>query len=100
MPRPQLTLFLDVVSPFAYLAFYVTKVREVFLKRAAMTSGYTTAADFHLLIPSTLSRPLQLCRNFNFSPLRHQDLGAKEQFMQLLVSSSRPQRPGTCITTS
>lgn len=26
MARPKLTLFLDVVSPFAYMAFYITKV--------------------------------------------------------------------------
>lgn len=26
MARPKLTLFLDVISPFAYMAYYVTKV--------------------------------------------------------------------------
>jgi hypothetical protein len=30
MAKPKLTLFLDVVSPFAYLAFYVTKVSSLF----------------------------------------------------------------------
>ena len=26
MGKPKLTLFLDVISPFAYIAFYVTRV--------------------------------------------------------------------------
>ncbi|KAK5124074.1 hypothetical protein LTR85_002271 [Meristemomyces frigidus] len=30
MARPKLTLFLDVVSPFAYMAFYVTKTSPIF----------------------------------------------------------------------
>ena len=28
MPRPSLVLYLDVVSPFAYLAFHVVTVSE------------------------------------------------------------------------
>lgn len=28
MARPKLTLYLDIVSPFAYMAFYITKVRQ------------------------------------------------------------------------
>jgi len=30
MARPSLTLYLDIVSPFAYLAYYVTKTSPVF----------------------------------------------------------------------
>ncbi|KAK4546119.1 hypothetical protein LTR36_002256 [Oleoguttula mirabilis] len=30
MARPKLTLFLDVISPFAYMAFYVTKNSPIF----------------------------------------------------------------------
>jgi len=26
MARPKLTLYLDIVSPFAYMAFYITRV--------------------------------------------------------------------------
>ena len=26
MPRPKLTLYLDVVSPFGYMAFHITRV--------------------------------------------------------------------------
>lgn len=26
MARPKLTVYLDIISPFAYMAFYVTKV--------------------------------------------------------------------------
>lgn len=29
MAKPKLTLFVDIVSPFAYLAFYLTKVGGV-----------------------------------------------------------------------
>lgn len=31
MPAPKLTLFLDVVSPFAYLAYYITRVHTSYL---------------------------------------------------------------------
>ena len=31
MAQPKLTLFLDVISPFAYIAFYVTKVSRLFI---------------------------------------------------------------------
>jgi hypothetical protein len=29
MPQPTLTLYVDIVSPFAYIAFYILKVRFV-----------------------------------------------------------------------
>jgi len=31
MARPKLTLFLDVVSPFGYMAFYLTRVCYAFM---------------------------------------------------------------------
>lgn len=30
MAKPKLTLYVDTVSPFAYLAFYVIMVSEIF----------------------------------------------------------------------
>jgi len=29
-PRPKITLFVDTVSPFAYVAYYILRVRTVF----------------------------------------------------------------------
>ncbi|KAI7580203.1 hypothetical protein KC346_g19017 [Hortaea werneckii] len=30
MARPKLTVYLDIISPFAYMAFYVTKNSPIF----------------------------------------------------------------------
>ncbi|WPH01130.1 Hypothetical protein R9X50_00396500 [Acrodontium crateriforme] len=51
MPRPKLTLYLDVVSPFAYIAWYATKNSPVFKQ-----------CDVEL-IPVFLGGIMQKCNN-------------------------------------
>lgn len=53
MAKPKLTLYLDIVSPFAYLAFYVTKVYLMELH----TSYNYMSIDEHDLTESRRTRP-------------------------------------------
>jgi hypothetical protein len=37
MAGPKLKLYVDTVSPFAYMAYYITRVRSIFLHPLAST---------------------------------------------------------------
>ena len=57
MARPKLTLYFDVVSPFGYLAYYVTRVRGELLSLFHLVDGGMEARCF-----SSLSSPANIQR--------------------------------------
>lgn len=52
MAKPKITLFVDIVSPFGYIAFHALRVRHPAIKHTICTCTFHFSRDCSLFVKS------------------------------------------------